>query len=65
MACDLCGKNDSGLNSLNQEYQTKDIKQICGPCGSKVNDHMWKIRSINTNFLQAGLKRWMEERKAK
>lgn len=65
MACDICGKTGSGLESLNSQYQTEHIKEICSECARDVNDQLWKIRALTQNILVVWLKRFMEERKAK
>ena len=65
MACDICGKTGTGLESLNDQFQTDDIKEICPRCARDVNDHLWKIRALTSNILRIWLKRFMEERKGK
>ena len=60
MGCDICGKSEQQLQSLYAQYQTKDIKDMCSECTIKVNDHLWKLRSMsnkmNSNFLKEFIK---------
>ena len=63
MACDICGKKGCSLVQLYTQYQTDDIKDICGDCERDVNNHLWKIRSLNQGILERFLKRFMANKK--
>ena len=65
MACDICGKTDSGVRlvDLLKEYTTDDIKQMCLSCEKEVNDHLWKLRLMTAKMNQTWLKRFMEAMK--
>lgn len=65
MACDICGKTGTVLESLNNQYQTEQIKEICPDCTRDVNNHLWDIRKLTQNILEVWLKRFMENRRAK
>lgn len=63
MACDICGKTGCNLETLNTQYQTDDIKDICSDCSRMVNNQLWKIRKINQKFCEYFLVSFMREKK--
>jgi hypothetical protein len=63
MACDICGKTGCYLESLNTQYQTDKIKDICSDCSRMVNDQLWEIRKINQNFLQKAVISFMKNKR--
>lgn len=65
MACDICGKSEQYLQQLNTEYQTATIKDICGECSVKVNEHLWALRKMSNKMNQGFLKQFMENWKHK
>lgn len=65
MACDICGVVGTTLEPLHDQYQTREIKQICPSCARDVNAQLWKIRAINQSFLKVWLAKFMTNRKNK
>ena len=63
MACDICGKTGTSLNSLREIYQTSDIKAICPDCEKVVNKQLNSIQSMTGRMGRVLLKRFMGERK--
>jgi hypothetical protein len=63
MACDICGKTGVQLEDLMEQYQTKDIKQICSDCSSDVNKHLDKLRSMTFGIMRTWLKKYMANKK--
>lgn len=59
MACDMCGKKGTDLESLNKGYKTDDIQNICPECVRIVNAHLWKIRGVTDGMCKTMLKRFM------
>lgn len=59
MACDICGKSEMNLQQLNEEYQSKEIKDICSQCSKQVNDHLWNLRLWSSKMNESFLKQWM------
>lgn len=62
MACDICGAFGTPLNSLLDNYQTDEIKQICPRCENAVNKQLRSIQSMTRRIQIALLKRFMTER---
>ena len=63
MACDICGKTGCYLESLNSQYQTDKIKDICSQCSTMVNKHLWEIRKLNQGIAEKMLIRFMKQKK--
>ncbi len=63
MACDMCAKTGSSLQSLKAEYETDVIKQLCPECASLVNGQIWKIRKMNDGIMITTMRRFMSNRK--
>lgn len=59
MACDICGKTGVPLEPLLEDYQTDDIKDLCGPCAKSVNTHLWKLRAMSQKMNCVWLKSFM------
>ncbi len=59
MACDMCGKKGTSLESIRDCYATNDIKSICSDCNRLVTDKMWKIRAVTDGILKTAIKRFM------
>ena len=52
MACDVCGKSTTELETLNDPYKTDDFKVVCPTCARELNDYIWKVRRLSNSFLR-------------
>ena len=64
MACDVCGKLGTSLNTLLDQYQTEDIKAICPRCEEVINKQHRKIRDATTKIHIQWLKNFIRNRKS-
>jgi len=62
MACDMCSKKGTPLQSLRECYATGDIQQICYECATDVNVHLDKLQDIGRTFTQRMLQKFMENK---
>jgi len=63
MACDICGKVGTYFEPLRDRYQTEEIKQACSDCVKEINDHIWKIREMNSKIEQSFIRKFMANMK--
>ena len=54
--CDICGDKNTWCESLVQDYKVKGVDNVCGKCGRKINDHLWKLRKLSKQINQSFLK---------
>ena len=65
MACDICGKNTEVLETIKDQYQTDEIKQICSTCCNDINDHIWELTKMMNKLNDSWTKRFMVAMKHK
>lgn len=61
MACDICGKPVTYLETLKDEYQTDTIKAVCSPCLSVLNKKQGEIFRVTHKIGRTWLRRFMEQ----
>jgi len=65
MACDICGKKGTTLESLRDLYKTDDIQQLCPECISEVNTQLGKLQQMTFGMTETWLKRFMRNTRRK
>lgn len=63
MACDICGKATTELESLKPEYQADDIKSVCPACLKVVNHQHSKLLGVVLKMRDSWLREWMRNMK--
>lgn len=63
MACDICGKVGSSLESLLDCYSTTEIKDICPDCARVVNEQLHKIKKLTMTITERSFIRFINVRK--
>jgi hypothetical protein len=50
-------------NRLLDSYATKDINFVCPECEKFTNDHLWKLRAVNQNWIARMLKMFLRNKR--
>jgi hypothetical protein len=61
MACDICG-NGGNMEELLRDYQVDSVTHVCGKCSSELNNHLWKIRKMQSGIAKTMIKRYLTNR---
>ena len=64
MACDICGKTGERLQSLFEQYATRDVRFICDGCSRIVNHKNTSLMAMVLKMKADLMKRFIAERKA-
>jgi len=61
--CDICGNTGLPLVDLLDQYQTRDIKQICWQCEKETNRHHSQLLEVAMKMKRTWLQRWLTNRR--
>ena len=50
------------LEELLSDYQVEGVTHVCTKCSSELNDHLWKIRRIQSGLAKTMIKRYLTNR---
>ena len=65
MTCDICLSEEPALVELSDQYQTADIKHVCGKCERVLQKINWRMVSTYLKFTDPWLKRVMNHKRKK
>jgi hypothetical protein len=61
--CDVCKRETTELVDLLDAYKTADIKQVCGPCETKINKQWRKINEATSKIRMTWVHGFIEQMK--
>lgn len=59
MACDICAKPSTNLQTVAHVYATDDIKCVCPRCANILNKQLEKIKEMHRKAEARLTKSWM------